>query len=85
MCPLLIITSQVLNSLPVVSDSEPVIEGNIYKHRINVSDPDGDQLTFTLQKGPEGMKIDQSGVLSWEITNCVSKISTSRVLLTNFL
>ena len=63
------ITSQVLNSLPVVSDSEPVIEGNIYKHRINVSDPDGDQLTFTLQKGPEGMKIDQSGVLSWEITS----------------
>jgi hypothetical protein len=63
------LTSKVYNSLPVVSESTPVIEGNIYKHRINVSDLDADTLTFTLKKGPEGMSIDQSGVLTWEITS----------------
>jgi len=61
------LTSQVFNSLPVVTESVPVIKGNIYKHRIDVSDPDGDTLTFTLKKGPEGMSIDQSGVLFWKI------------------
>jgi hypothetical protein len=61
------LTSQVFNSLPIVSESVPIIEANIYKHRIDVSDPDGDKLTFTLQKGPEGMTIDQSGLLTWEI------------------
>ena len=61
------LTSQVFNSLPVVIESVPVIKGNLYKHRIDVSDPDGDTLTFTLKKGPEGMSIDQSGVLFWKI------------------
>jgi len=61
------LTSKVYNSVPVVSESTPIIEGNIYKYRLDVSDPDGDQLTFTIKKGPEGMSIDQSGILTWEI------------------
>jgi hypothetical protein len=75
------LTSQVLNSLPVVSESVPVLEANIYKHRIEVSDPDGDQLTFTLQKGPVGMTIDQSGVLSWEIKSDTSGDHDIEVLI----
>ena len=63
------LTTKVYNSLPVVSESTPVIEGNIYKHSINVSDPDGDNLTFTLKKGPEGLAIDQSGILTWKINS----------------
>ncbi len=61
------LTSEILNAQPVVSESTPVIEGNVYRHSINVSDPDGDTLTFTLKKSPEGMSIDQSGVLTWEL------------------
>ena len=75
------ITSKVFNSLPVVSESEPVLEANSYKHRINASDPDGDQLIFTLQKGPEGMTIDQSGVLSWEIKSGTSGDHDIEVLI----
>ncbi len=61
------LTSEIYNAIPTVSESAPVIEENIYLHRIDVSDPDGDTLTFTLNKGPEGMSVDQSGVLRWEI------------------
>lgn len=75
------LTSKVYNSLPVVSDSTPVIEGNMYKHRIDVSDPDGDNLTFKLKKGPEGMAIDQSGVLTWEITSDKSSNLDIEVLI----
>ena len=61
------LTSKIFNSLPAVTESSPVINGNIYKHYVKASDPDSDTLTFTLKKGPEGMSIDQSGILTWEI------------------
>ena len=33
--------------------------------KINAEDPDGDALTYSLIRGPDGMEIDRSGSLSW--------------------
>ncbi len=62
-----ILKKTILNSLPVVNEGSPVINGSNYRYQVNAADPDGDTLSFTLAKGPEGMSVDQSGVLTWEI------------------
>jgi hypothetical protein len=60
--------SRVINSLPTVSDSTPSIEGNIYKYRVQASDPDHDLLTYKLEKAPQGMIIDTTtGIITWQI------------------
>ncbi len=58
---------EILNAQPIVTESSPVFHGSTYSHRIAVSDPDGDTLTYTLKKGPEGMSIDESGMLTWKV------------------
>jgi len=62
--------SIVTNSPPtVLPDTKARFEGNIFTSQVMAEDPDGDNLTYTLQKGPEGMKIDsESGVITWEVT-----------------
>jgi hypothetical protein len=60
--------SRVINSLPTVSDSTPSIEGNIYKYRVQASDPDHDLLAYKLEKAPQGMIIDtKTGIITWQI------------------
>lgn len=64
-----ILTGEVQNSLPAIveSDVPPSFEGNLYQYRITATDPDGDALTYTIDKGPEGMTIDSSsGLITWE-------------------
>lgn len=62
------ITRKVLNSIPVFEESKPFIDDNIYKYRLEVTDPDNDILAFNLNKSPEGMKIDpSSGLITWEV------------------
>ncbi len=58
---------EILNAQPIVTESNPVFHGSTYSHRIAVSDPDGDTLTYTLKKGPKGMSIDESGMLTWKV------------------
>ena len=58
----------VMNSLPLVSESTPSFDGNLYTYQIAATDPDGDQLVYTLEEGPEGMNIDESkGIITWEV------------------
>ncbi|MEM4730105.1 MAG: putative Ig domain-containing protein [Thermoplasmata archaeon] len=39
--------------------------GKRYEYRLRATDDDGDVLTFTLEKSPEGMTIDSIGVIEW--------------------
>lgn len=56
------------NSLPQVSESTPSYDGKVYSYQIAATDPDGDKLSFSIEKGPEGMKIDSaSGLITWEV------------------
>jgi len=61
-----------LNTTPVII-SEPIItatEDALYSYQIEVSDPEGDTLTYYLTIKPEGMSIDsESGLISWAPTN----------------
>jgi len=61
-----------LNRTPVII-SEPVItakEDQLYSYQVEVSDPDGDILTYFLTLKPEGMNINiENGLVTWTPNN----------------
>ncbi len=49
--------------------SVPVVEavvGGIYRYTVLATDPEGDELTFSLASGPDGMSIGPFGRIIWE-------------------
>lgn len=42
-------------------------ESRVYSYRAVAEDPDGDKVTFSLLKAPEGMTIDGNGLITWAI------------------
>ncbi len=60
--------SKVVNSLPLISENSPAINGKIYTYHLMASDPDGDILTYILKQGPDGMTIDPAnGIITWKV------------------
>ena len=61
---------QVLNALPVVKSQPPktVPPSRVLIHTIVAEDPDGDPLTYTLVKWPEGMVLS-GATLTWEVSD----------------
>lgn len=61
---------QVVNAPPVVKSPSPasVPPSRILTHAIVAEDPDGDPLTYTLVKGPEGMTLSGS-TITWKISD----------------
>lgn len=39
-----------------------------YSYQVDASDADGDALTYSLTKAPEGMSIDATGLVTWQAT-----------------
>jgi hypothetical protein len=66
----IILYTIVANSPPNISpDIEARFDGSLYKTQIKAEDPDGDNVTFMIREGPEGMKIDpQTGLITWEVS-----------------
>ncbi len=62
--------SIVANSPPKVSpDIKTQFDRLVYTSQIIAEDPEGDPLTYTLVRAPEGMTIDsKSGVITWKLT-----------------
>jgi hypothetical protein len=60
-----------LNKAPII-ESTPITtakEGALYKYEVEATDPDGDELEFTLLLNPTGMTINSStGVINWTPT-----------------
>lgn len=59
------------NSAPVIESNALTTakEGALYKYEVEATDPDGDELGFTLLIHPTGMTINSStGVISWTPT-----------------
>lgn len=60
--------NSVHNAIPVFTESTPVFDGKTYTYQITASDPDGDNLTYTIKEGPPGMTIDPAkGIITWEV------------------
>jgi hypothetical protein len=62
-------TVKVLNAFPVVATelSDIVISKDKCRASVVASDPDDDEIRYSLVKGPEGMTIDsRSGVITWD-------------------
>lgn len=59
----------ILNRPPeVLSFPPPKVNDGTYVYMVEADDPDGDELTFSLETAPSGMTIDAgSGRLEWEI------------------
>ncbi len=59
---------QVRNSPPVVKAAPPVsiAPGGVFTHTIEARDPDGDPVTFSLEKNPPGMTLS-GATLKWTI------------------
>jgi len=59
---------QVVNSLPVVKSNLPkeIPPGRKFVYRIVAEDADGDPLTYSLSKGPSGMRLEGS-TLEWQV------------------
>ncbi len=73
----------VFNSLPTVSEGAPVLNGNVYTYQIRASDPDNDILTYTLEQGPEGLKVSPSGLITWKVNREDSGTHEIKVLISD--
>jgi hypothetical protein len=54
------------NAPPLLRVVDQKIEGNVYRAKIEVSDPEGDPVALQIKEGPPGMRIDPSGVITWK-------------------
>lgn len=57
---------------PPIIDSSPVTkgtEGSPYSYQVHATDPDGDQITYSVKDSPDGLSINNvSGLISWTPT-----------------
>lgn len=42
-------------------------DGKVYTYQVKASDPDGDPLTYSLKSSPQGMTINHSGLVQWNV------------------
>ncbi|MEJ2046007.1 MAG: putative Ig domain-containing protein, partial [Reinekea sp.] len=58
------------NNAPEITSqpTSPAIVGEQYSYNVVATDEDGDELTFTLQTGPQGMTLSSTGELRWTPT-----------------
>lgn len=54
------------NAGPVVKLGEQKIVGDTYRVRLEVIDPEGEEVSLKLKQGPPGMKINPDGLITWK-------------------
>lgn len=61
---------EIVNALPVVKSKAPttIPPSRVLTHTIVAEDPDGDPLTYTLEKGTEGMTLN-GPTLIWKVSD----------------
>jgi hypothetical protein len=61
---------EIVNALPVVKSTPPktIPPSRVLTHTIVAEDPDGDPLTYTLEKGTEGMTLE-GPTLTWKVSD----------------
>jgi hypothetical protein len=73
--PAVILKREIGNMPPmIIEDRKFWFDGNIYKHQIKATDPDGDVLTYSLKVAPTGMTINSStGLIQWNAPQDLNK------------
>lgn len=57
------------NSPPEILSQPPTeITNGKFNYEVKASDPDGDQLTISIENAPEGMSLNEN-IVEWDITN----------------
>jgi len=61
---------EIVNALPIVKSKAPttIPPSRVLTHTIVAEDPDGDPLTYKLDKGPEGMTL-AGPTLTWKVSD----------------
>jgi hypothetical protein len=64
-----ILTTEIKNSTPkIIEHKEVKLEGDLLTYQVKASDPDGDELSYSLVSGPKGMTIDSfTGLIKWPV------------------
>ncbi|MFO0796118.1 MAG: putative Ig domain-containing protein [Gemmataceae bacterium] len=62
-----VVSTEAPNRPPVVTSRPPILAtvGRAYAYLVAVRDPDGDLLAYRLTDAPEGMTIDDAGLVTW--------------------
>lgn len=57
----------IINDAPMIESTAPRFGavGSDYSYQVVANDPEGTALSFALSRGPDGMTISDSGLLSW--------------------
>ncbi|MHB8880590.1 MAG: Ig-like domain-containing protein [Thermodesulfovibrionales bacterium] len=64
----LTIKSTLRNLPPVIVVDKPVYQGRTYTLAFKATDPDGDQMTYSLKNAPQGCSINSTtGLITWHI------------------
>jgi hypothetical protein len=76
----------IANASPVMKGvPEPFrLDGNMYTYQMKATDPDGDELTYTLKEAPDGMTIDpKKGFIQWKVPPDFTGTSSHTVSVTD--
>jgi len=58
---------EIKNTPPIIIGYKEIKDENFFLLQLNASDPDGDPLTYSLKEAPQGMTIDETGLITWNI------------------
>lgn len=68
----------------IVSEPPQAITSLDYRYQVEASDPDDSQLSFRLEEGPAGMKIDpSSGLLQWSLVEATPGEHTIAIIVSD--
>jgi hypothetical protein len=54
------------NAVPAVKLGNQKIVGDVYSAKLEVVDPEGEEVSLRLKNGPKGMKISPDGLITWK-------------------
>jgi hypothetical protein len=65
-----ILNREIKNMPPkIVADNKFHFDGKLFSYQIKAMDPDGDSLIYTLKQAPEGMVVDNTGLITWKASD----------------
>lgn len=67
------------NAPPLLRLVRQDLDGEAYVAQVEAEDPEGRDVSFTLRQGPQGMKIDKSGHIRWQMPKDASGGFTVKV------
>jgi len=72
------------NMAPIISEDKKFnFDGSVYTYQVKAVDLDGDPLTYSLKTAPDGMTIDSSGLIRWEVPPDVKEKTELKVVVSD--